>query len=57
MFISGLVLWQVEGTSALIGLWVCGLLAFIPGAYYTRLAWQAYNGRSSWEHIPDWPAT
>lgn len=35
MFVSGLVLWQTEGNSALIGLWICGLLVFIPGFYFT----------------------
>ena len=35
MFISGMVLWQTEGTEALIGLWVLGLLVFIPGFYFT----------------------
>ena len=35
MFISGMVLWRTEGTHALIGLWVLGLLVFIPGFYYT----------------------
>ncbi|PRW60621.1 ATP-dependent DNA helicase isoform A [Chlorella sorokiniana] len=39
MFISGLVLWQTEGQSALIGLWVCGLLVFIPGFHFTRIAY------------------
>jgi hypothetical protein len=35
MFISGLVLWQTEGSHALIGLWVLGLLVFIPGFHFT----------------------
>lgn len=35
MFIAGMVLWQTEGTHALIGLWVLGLLVFIPGFYFT----------------------
>jgi hypothetical protein len=35
MFISGMVLWRTEGTEALIGLWVLGLLVFIPGFYFT----------------------
>jgi hypothetical protein len=35
MFIAGMVLWQVEGTQALIGLWVLGLLVFIPGFHFT----------------------
>lgn len=35
MFISGMVLWRTEGTHALIGLWVLGLLVFIPGFYFT----------------------
>jgi hypothetical protein len=57
MFVSGLVLWSIEGTSALIGLWVCGMLVFIPGFYFSRLAWYAYRGRAgySWADIPDWP--
>jgi hypothetical protein len=42
MFISGLVLWQTEGNSALIALFVLGLLVFIPGFYFTR-----YVGRSA----------
>ena len=41
MFISGMVLWQTEGAEALIGLWVLGLLVFIPGFYFTCAAWQA----------------
>lgn len=35
MFISGMVLWQTEGSHALIGLWVLGMLVFIPGFYFT----------------------
>ena len=35
MFISGMVLWRTEGSHALIGLWVLGLLVFIPGFYFT----------------------
>ena len=58
MFISGMVLWTTEGTSAMIGLWVCGLLVFIPGFYFTRIAYYAYKGTAgySWADIPDWPA-
>ncbi|KAG7666996.1 hypothetical protein Ndes2526B_g04516 [Nannochloris sp. 'desiccata'] len=58
MFISGMVLWTTEGTSAMIGLWVCGLLVFIPGFYFTRIAYHAYKGTAgySWTDIPDWPA-
>jgi hypothetical protein len=58
MFISGLVLWQTEGTSAFIGLFVCGLLVFIPGFYFTRIAYMASWGRAgySWNDLPDWPA-
>lgn len=58
MFVSGLVLWRVEGTSALIGLWICGLLVFIPGFYFCRVAYHAYKGTAgySWADIPDWPA-
>lgn len=57
MFISGLVLWQTEGNSALIGLWVCGSLVFIPGFYFTRIAYKAYKGHRgySWEDIPEMP--
>ncbi|KAI7844016.1 hypothetical protein COHA_002553 [Chlorella ohadii] len=57
MFISGLVLWRTEGQSALIGLWICGLLVFIPGFYYTRIAYLVWRGRRgySWEDIPDLP--
>jgi hypothetical protein len=58
MFLSGVILWSIEGTSALIGLWVCGLLVFIPGFYFTRLAWHAARGTPGygWDGIPDWPA-
>lgn len=35
MFVAGLVLWQTDGNHALIGLWVCGLLVFIPGFHFT----------------------
>lgn len=38
MLIAGLVLWRTEGRDALIGLWVCGSLVFIPGAYFTCAA-------------------
>lgn len=57
LFISGMVLWRVEGTSALIGLWVCGLLVFIPGFYFTRVAYLARQGAAgySWADIPEWP--
>jgi hypothetical protein len=58
MLVAGLVLWQVEGMSALIGLWVCGLLVLIPGVYFTRVAYLAYKGVEgySWADIPDWPS-
>lgn len=58
MVVAGLVLWQVEGISALIGLWVCGLLVLIPGVYFTRVAYLAYKGVEgySWADIPDWPS-
>lgn len=58
MFISGMVLWQLEGISAMLGLWICGLLVFIPGAYFTRIAYHAAQGTAgySWADIPDWPA-
>lgn len=56
MFVAGMVAWRVEGTGALIGLWVIGLLVFIPGFYYTRLAYHAYRGTAgyTWADIPDW---
>lgn len=55
LFIVGLTLWQTEGTSAFIGLFVLGLLVFIPGFHFTRLAWLAYTGRGSWKDLPDLP--
>lgn len=58
MFISGMVLWRTEGSHALIGLWVLGMLVSIPGIYFTRIAYMAYNGRRgySWDQIPTLPA-
>lgn len=57
MFIAGMVLWQTEGTHALIGLWVLGLLVFIPGFYFTHIAYMVWKGRRgySWDDIPDLP--
>lgn len=53
MFVSGLVLWQVEGTSAFIALLVLGSLVFIPGFYFTRIAYKAYKGHRgySWDDV------
>jgi hypothetical protein len=55
MLVSGLVLWRTEGTSALIGLWVCGILVLIPGVYVSRVAYYAYKGVEgyTWTDIPD----
>lgn len=58
MLISGLVLWRTEGTSALIGLWVCGILVLIPGIYFLRIVWfilgrRQANGYYEWSDIPD----
>lgn len=55
MLVSGLVLWRTEGTSALIGLWVCGILVLIPGVYVSRVAYYAYKGVEGymWTDIPD----
>lgn len=55
MLIAGLVLWQTEGLSALIGVWVCGLLVLIPGVYFSRIAYYAYKGVQgyTWADIPD----
>ena len=41
MFVAGLVLWRTDGNSALIALWVLGLLVFIPGFYFLRIAYKA----------------
>ena len=35
LFVAGLALWRTEGTSAFIGMFVLGLLVFIPGAYFS----------------------
>ena len=53
MFVSGLVLWQVEGTSAFIALLVLGSLVFIPGFYFTRIAYKAYKGHRgyTWDDV------
>jgi len=58
MVISGLVLWRTEGTSALIGLWVCGVLVLIPGIYFLRIAYHLCrqgnaDGYYAWSDIPD----
>ena len=57
MFVSGMILWRVEGIAGMLGLWICGLLVFIPGVYFTRIAYHAYKGTEgySWADIPDWP--
>ncbi|EFJ43533.1 hypothetical protein VOLCADRAFT_119067 [Volvox carteri f. nagariensis] len=43
---------QQEGGLPLI---ILGSLAFIPGAYHTRLAWLAWRGRAGYslDQIPD----
>lgn len=55
MLIAGLVLWQTEGLSALIGVWVCGILVLIPGVYVSRIAYYAYKGVEgyTWADIPE----
>ena len=56
MVISGLVLWRTEGTSALIGLWVCGVLVLIPGVYFLRIVYHLCrqgDGYYAWSDIPD----
>mmetsp|Transcript_6234 Transcript_6234/g.12254 ORF Transcript_6234/g.12254 Transcript_6234/m.12254 type:complete len:162 (+) Transcript_6234:19-504(+) len=55
MLIAGLVLWQTEGLSALIGVWVCGILVLIPGVYVSRIAYYAYKDVEgyTWADIPD----
>ncbi|WPT10796.1 Transmembrane protein 230 [Picochlorum sp. SENEW3] len=55
LMLLGLVLWQTEGMSALIGVWVCGILVLIPGVYVSRIAYYAYKGVEgyTWADIPD----
>ena len=57
MMISGLVLWRTEGTSALIGLWVCGTLVLIPGLYFLRIVWylcmRQNDGYYNWSDVPN----
>ena len=57
MLISGLVLWRTEGTSALIGLWVCGILVLIPGVYFLRIVYYLCVGQAEgyydWSDVPD----
>ncbi len=58
MLISGLVLWRTEGASALIGLWVCGILVLIPGIYFLRIVYYLCrqgtgSGHYEWSDVPD----
>lgn len=55
LFILGLVLWRVEGQAAFIGMFVLGLLVFIPGFHFSRIAYLAYRQRSgyTWEDMPE----
>ncbi len=42
--------------TGMLGLFFCGLLALIPGIYYSRIAWLLLRNRAdgyvSWEDVP-----
>ncbi len=44
------------GMTGMLGLFFCGLLALIPGIYYSRIAWLLLRNRAdgyvSWEDVP-----
>ncbi|KDD71776.1 hypothetical protein H632_c4423p0 [Helicosporidium sp. ATCC 50920] len=54
LFIAGLVLWAVEHVGAFKGLALLGSLVFIPGAYYTRMAYLIHKrkGYRGWDDFP-----
>jgi len=56
MVVAGMILFVTQDMSSMVGLWVCGLLALVPGLYHLRIVWLILKNQSdgwvSWSDVP-----